>query len=303
MKGILFLDKSQTCHFHDYEEIFKHMKETYSEYIIVLNDPYYKFSDQNLLPATITKNLFETSFLYYKSAPNQIFILGDQPNNDLWSNELDEIIQEFESVDGNEIVFLNRNYYEKYVSNKYNHIFIEFEVEIPEFGFNKIRDIESFFLGLQWADKKTYPAAIPTVDIGLILIIDRKYQLVLGVKKDDPYHHLIGGFVDPTDDSYEDAAVRELSEEVNHYANKSDLQYLTSEKIHDWRYKNLKHNIITHLYILKYNHNDSAIIARHLKACDDLVDLVITPLDEIKIDDIVPHHRNLITEIINNINK
>lgn len=306
MKGILFLDKSQTCHFHAYEELFKYMKETYSEYIIILNDPYYKFSDQNLLPVNITKNLFESFFLYNKFAPNNIFVLKDQPNDYLWETELNEIIFDGEAlIDSSEleIVFLNKNYYDKFNSVSCSKQLKELDVEIPEFGFNKIKDTESFFLGLQWADKKTYPAVIPTVDVALILMIDQKPNLVLGVKKDDPYHHLIGGFVDPTDDSYEDAAIRELSEEVNCYADKSQLQYITSQKINDWRYKNLKHNIITHLYVLKYNHNDSAIIARHLKACDDLVDLFIQPINEINIDDVVPHHRILVTNIINSTNK
>jgi bifunctional NMN adenylyltransferase/nudix hydrolase len=145
----------------------------------------------------------------------------------------------------------------------------------------------NFRMGVIWGTHQRYPAAIATVDVAVLNVEEK--EILLARKSDEDLYRFVGGFVNPTDDSYEDAAVRELEEETGVNANPTTIEYVGSKKIDDWRYRNETDKIITHLYLaLTSEHSGPA------KAADDIAEVRWFNLeDELTIEDIVPEHRPL----------
>ena len=65
-------------------------------------------------------------------------------------------------------------------------------------------------------------------------------------KKEETKYRFVGGFVDNTDKSYEDAVIREVKEETKLDIN--NIKYITSRIIDDWRYRYETEKIITSFY-------------------------------------------------------
>jgi|694.fasta_scaffold137067_1 bifunctional NMN adenylyltransferase/nudix hydrolase len=109
-----------------------------------------------------------------------------------------------------------------------------------------------FRAGAIWASYQRYPTVYSTVDI---VVFDPKERRILLARKplEDGYR-FIGGFIDPKDESFEEAALRELDEECKLTVSQYGLRYIGSKKVDDWRYaKNPSEKIMTHLYVGLYS--------------------------------------------------
>lgn len=73
----------------------------------------------------------------------------------------------------------------------------------------------------------------PTVDA----IIKKDQEILLVKKNNEDKWRFIGGFIDNTDNSAEDAILREIKEEVSVNFEYKNLKYIGSSLIDDWRYK------------------------------------------------------------------
>lgn len=177
----------------------------------------------------------------------------DKPSDKEWSTQLDVTISTM-NVGESFILYGSRDSFIKHYHGKYK------TQELPEHGDYNATEIrekykdrvgksEDFRAGILYALNNKFPISYATVDI--VLFKDDRTKILLGRKNDLDKLRFPGGFVDPTDDSYEHAAARELREECG-LLEFSDMQYEMSTKIDDWRYRNDVDKIKTSLFTCDY---------------------------------------------------
>ncbi|MBL0742011.1 NUDIX domain-containing protein [Chryseolinea lacunae] len=137
---------------------------------------------------------------------------------------------------------------------------------------DKVIDSEAFRSGIIYAYANTYVKVYPTVDIAVFR--NDKTELLLGKKDIDNKWRLLGGFSDPTDDSYEMAAERELREECGPIEI-TGMRYEKSFRVDDWRYKREADKIITTLFSTDF-------IAGDPKGSDDIADVDWFALEKVE---------------------
>lgn len=137
---------------------------------------------------------------------------------------------------------------------------------------DKVIDSEAFRSGIIYAYANTYVKVYPTVDIAVFR--NDKTELLLGKKDIDNKWRLLGGFSDPTDDSYEMAAERELREECG-AIEITGMRYEKSFRVNDWRYKREADKIITTLFSTDF-------IAGNPKGSDDIADVDWFTLEKVE---------------------
>ncbi|MGB0432430.1 MAG: NUDIX domain-containing protein, partial [Bacteroidia bacterium] len=186
--------------------------------------------------------------------PNVIVLpLKDHRDDQHWSHNLDNLLSDtfpFESFE----LYGSRDSFIPFYSGRF------LTTELPEHGnFNateirelyaeKVQASEDFRNGVLYACFRQYPKVYSTVDIA---VIDKENdKILLGQKPDSNKWRLFGGFADPRDNSFEEAAKRELIEECGPIET-TNWQYAGSFKIDDWRYRNERDKIITTLFTCEY---------------------------------------------------
>ena len=193
--------------------------------------------------------------------------LSDHPSDAQWSENLDNILvmacpaERF-------TLYGSRDSFIPYYSGRNKTI------ELPEHGdhnatelrqkyADKVFDSQDFRAGILYAYHNQYPKVYPTVDIAVFR--KKGKEVLLGKKPNNMKWRLIGGYVDPTDDKLEDAALRELKEEAGPIEVKN-MTYLMSTKVDDWRYRSEVDKIITTVFRCEYVSGD-------FKAQDDICEL------------------------------
>ncbi|MCA6378472.1 MAG: NUDIX domain-containing protein [Cytophagales bacterium] len=202
--------------------------------------------------------------------------LSDHPLDTKWSQNLDNLLSN--SFPGSSFkLFGSRDSFIKYYSG---HCEV---VELPESGPNnatlirerisdKVLDSEEFRTGVIYAYSNTYLKVYPTVDIAVFR--NNKIEMLLGKKEIDNKWRLLGGFSDPTDESFEAAARRELTEECG-AIEITEMKYEKSFRVNDWRYQSEADKIITSLFSTDF-------ISGNPAGSDDIAEVKWFKLDEIQ---------------------
>lgn len=164
--------------------------------------------------------------------------LPDQPTDEAWSAQLDQTVRTYCPL-GEVTLYCGRDGFASHYSGQ----FPVTEVEELEFRSgtqeryrvnNHVLNSEHFRRGVIYASANQRPRLCPTVDVALVRYdSERGWMAVLGAKKGESGYRFPGGFVDPTDPTYEAAARRECREEINLIP--ETLEYLGSCRVEDWR--------------------------------------------------------------------
>ncbi len=218
--------------------------------------------------------------------------LKDINDDHIWSARLDALI----SIPYGElsaVLYGSRDSFLPHYKGK--HATIEFIPELPDNNTEhrkkvagQVRASEDFRAGIIYSVYSRRPVTYPTVDV--VAYNDNK-EILLAKKPNEKLYRFIGGFVDPSDESYEIAAKREFGEETSN-SSIDGLEYIASTRVKDWRYAKSKNGIMTTLFAGKY-------IFGKAKASDDIESL--TWLDPFKLNvdtDIMPEHRDLFKALI-----
>lgn len=180
--------------------------------------------------------------------------INDCSGDEQWSKDVDSLIEkEFPLTEIT--LYGSRDSFQESYYGKFKVITIP---EIPNMSGTILRQVEpnpkckkSFRLGIIEAHKFRYPTSYQTVDIGLVKKLEG--LILLGRKGTDPKNlwRLPGGFVDPGDKTLEEAASRELKEEVSNVLN-GEFFYLGSHRIDDYRYRNGPDKVMTAVFLTYY---------------------------------------------------
>lgn len=128
----------------------------------------------------------------------------------------------------------------------------------------------------------------PTVDCAIFY--DNTYsKIYLAKKQNQQKWRFVGGFVDPKDESYQQAALREAYEETGLECKIGE--FVTSMKITDPRYQYKEDKVITTMFTMFSWNDDKA------KPMDDISELELMYFDALNEDDFVPEHRELFKEL------
>lgn len=183
--------------------------------------------------------------------------IKDNRSDEDWSNKLDAQINDLLAPNDTVVLYGSRDSFLTHYKGKFDTRELQATrfvsgTELRAKIAQAPQSNPQFRAGAIWLTAQRYPTVYSTVDV---VVFDPEERRVLLARKplEDKYR-FIGGFVDPKkDDSFEDAALRELNEEAEITVGLEGLRYVGSKKVNDWRYaNNPAEKIITHLYVGLY---------------------------------------------------
>lgn len=241
----VIIARFQTPYLHEgHQQLINEIKQSHHKVVIVLGIAPLKTSKRNPFD-------FYTREKMLKQADAELVVLplSDHPSDLCWSNNLDQLLR---SAFPNEqfILYGGR---QSFINNYHGILTVK---ELPEYGTHsatairndhadKVLNSVDFRMGINYAMHNSYSKVYPTVDVALFR--NNREEVLLGKKPNRNGWRLPGGFADPTDESYEHSAKRELTEECG-IIETASMQYLGSCRIDDWRYKQEGDKILTILF-------------------------------------------------------
>ena len=181
-----------------------------------------------------------------------ILALPDFSDDKRWSQELDKRIKEVYPI-GDILMYGGRDSFIPYYKNSGGQFSCQ---ELDEYGTfvsgtevrkmisSEVKESTDFRAGVIYQSYNQYPKVHPCVDIAImdgdkVLLAKRPYE--------DTWR-FIGGFAKPTDTSYENTARRKVSDDVGLNLETTDLKYIGSTQVPDWRYQSEEDKIVTILF-------------------------------------------------------
>lgn len=181
-----------------------------------------------------------------------ILYIKDVRDDEKWSKSLDEQIKDMVTPTQTVTLYGGREGFLKRYSGKYPCVELEAKAfisgtEIRNQISKAVKGTKDFRTGVIWAVYNRYPTTFTTVDVA---ILNENGEVMLGRKPGEKLYQFIGGFSTPTSMSFEEDAVREVSEETG--TEISRPEYIGSSFIRDWRYRGERDKIKTIFYKAKY---------------------------------------------------
>lgn len=208
--------------------------------------------------------------------------LPDHQDDKTWSQTIDTLLESLEPASA--IIHGGRDSCLKHYHGRWPVEELDVNVGLSGTVIRQATDLGwsfEFRTGMVHAANTRFPTSYQTVDIA----VKRGSNLLVGKKPGERLWRLPGGFVDPSDQSLELAAARELREECGDFEH-GFMRYVGSARIDDWRYRSSVDAIMTSLFVTNYMFGPTA-------ASDDLETLCWIP-SEHACREIHPVHQPLV---------
>jgi bifunctional NMN adenylyltransferase/nudix hydrolase len=229
-----------------------------------------------------------------------ILPIMDQRLDENWSSGVDMSIS-LPFGEKSSVIYGSRDSFIPHYKGRYPVIELEASAEhnatnIREEIAKETLETSDFRAGVIYSVYNQRPVTYPTVDV---VVHDFEGNILLAKKPNEKYWRFVGGFVDRTDKNYEEAALRELSEETGGNLVVDNPRYIASIKVEDWRYAKEESGIMTTLFLLDKKWGFA-------KASDDIEDVKWLPIRKLSNEDgimtnIMPEHRELMRIFINKV--
>jgi ADP-ribose pyrophosphatase YjhB (NUDIX family) len=130
----------------------------------------------------------------------------------------------------------------------------------------KAKSMSHYYAHREYPSYQMHPFPTSFQATDAVLMHREAGKLLLGRKKGQKQWQFLGGFVDPKDQSIEDACRRETLEEASQACVWSDPEYLGSFRVADPRYEDSVDKIMSAIFLRFY-------VSGEPKGCDDIVEV------------------------------
>ena len=224
----------------------------------------------------------------------------DQRYDENWSSDIDRAIS-LPFGEKSSVVYGSRDSFIPHYKGRFPVIELEPSSEhnatnIREEIARETLETSDFRAGVIYSAFNQRAVTYPTVDV---CAYNDDGEILMARKPKEKYWRFVGGFVDPTDESYERAALREFSEETGGSCVIGNLKYVLSHRVSDWRYAKEESGIMTTLFL---GHRQMGFA----KASDDIADVKWIPIREFSNYNgvrtkVMPEHREMMIALVNKV--
>jgi len=273
--------------------LLDHVCSIHKDVLIVLGSTTAKGSAKDPLDFQTRKSLFD-SFISSKVYTNgwmKIANIMDSGSDEVWSVNLDKVIKD--NFPGRDVILYGgRDSFIPYYKGSFPTKVVP-DVDAAEGTALRVAASkmpvanEDFRKGVIYGAYNQWPRCFATVDIGIVRDAGNGWEILVVHKWKGDQDRLVGGFADPSDLSFEAAAIREAKEETG--LDLTKLTYVTSTRQSDFRYKD-RDRIITTLFLADVTGSNQVPVAG-----DDIVDVEWKTLDANLIAHVHPTHKELVS--------
>ena len=217
--------------------------------------------------------------------------IKDCRSDEVWSKNLDRQISDLITPNQKVQLYGSRDSFIKAYKGQYPTIELESTcfvsgTEIRKQARARAKNSEDFRAGVVWQSANRFNTVYTTVDVAVL--DGSRSKVLLARKPGESAYRFIGGFADVNSDSFEADARREVMEES--HIEITDLKYLGSFKIDDWRYRNEKDKIKS-LFFLAVKAFGSE------QADDDICEVRYFDVEKLQDKDVMEEHRPLLARL------
>jgi bifunctional NMN adenylyltransferase/nudix hydrolase len=292
----VIIGRFQTNRLHEgHINLISHVLSNHKKAVLILGVSRVQNTKKNPLDFASRKAMIQKLFPSLMILP-----VMDQRYDEKWSSDIDAAIS-MPFGEKKTVIYGSRDSFIPYYKGKFQ--VIELEASFDHNATNiraevakETLDSSDFRAGVIYSAFNQRPVTYPTVDI---CAFNDDGEILMARKPNEKYWRFVGGFVDPTDESYEEAALREFREETGGSCVISDLKYILSHRVKDWRYSKEESGIMTTLFLGRRTMGMA-------KASDDIADVKWIPIKEFSNFDgvrtkVMPEHREMMLALVNKV--